>query len=217
VTATSSSERTLAALMATGQYDTDKEPHYLRAYEEVFGPLREGPVRLLELGVYHGASLRLWRDYFPRGLIVGLDAEAPPLLEDADRIRVYRGLQQDTSMLDRMAGETAPEGFDVVIDDASHVAALTRISFWHLFEHHLRPGGLYAIEDWGTGYWESWSDGRRFHPAHQEGMVGFVKELVDECGMADITDPQHGIPPPRASRFQRMQVLPGLVLVVKRA
>src|SRR5438309_8699047 len=54
------------------------------------------------------------------------------------------------------SGETAPEGFDVIIDDCSHIGELTRISFWHLFEHHLKPGGLYVIEDWSTGYWDSW-------------------------------------------------------------
>jgi len=37
--------------------------------------------------------------------------------------------------------------------------ALTRRSFWHFFQHHLKPGGLYVIEDWGTGYWSDWPDG----------------------------------------------------------
>jgi hypothetical protein len=208
--------RTLSALMATGRYDTDKDREYLLAYERFFGPLRGQPVRLLELGIHRGASLHLWREYFPRGLIVGLDSEPPPVLDDADRIRCYRGLQQDTDVLDRLAGEVAPGGFDIVIDDASHVAELARISFWHLFEHHLRPGGIYAIEDWGTGYWESWTDGRSFAPGHRAGMVGFVKELVDECGMADITHPEFGTGPSRASRFQRMEVSTGLVVVVKR-
>ena len=57
------------------KYDTDKaeHSHYLRNYEDYFGHLADRDICLLELGVYHGGSLQLWRDYFEQGLIVGLD------------------------------------------------------------------------------------------------------------------------------------------------
>jgi hypothetical protein len=50
-----------------------------------------------------------------------------------------------------IADNVAPEGFDIIIDDASHIGELTKTAFWHLFDNHLKPNGLYAIEDWGTG------------------------------------------------------------------
>lgn len=144
-----------------GRYDTDKavHTHYLRNYEEHFAPLRDREVRLLELGVKEGGSLLMWRDYFPRGTIVGLDIEPARVADETGRVRVYRGAQQDAGLLDRVARECAPEGFDIIIDDCSHIGALTRASFRHLFERHLKPGGLYVVEDWGTGYWHDWVDG----------------------------------------------------------
>lgn len=248
------------------KYDTDKavHTHYLRNYEEYFRPLRGRDVRLLELGVLKGGSLLLWRDYFERGVIAGLDLNPAPIEDPTGRIRIYQGGQQDTELLDRIARECAPEGFDVIIDDCSHVGELARVSFWHLFEHHLKPGGLYVIEDWGTGYWDFWPDGVRYHPrrgpaghsplrhrlsraatrlyngplgrlpvagrlasaakrtlqrglynSHDYGLVGFVKELVDELGMADITHPDFGIAPPRPSRFREMKLSPSHLIVVK--
>src|SRR5687767_3366107 len=145
-------------------YDTDKaqHSHYLRNYEDFFRPLLDKPVRLLELGIYKGGSLLLWRDYFPQGVIVGLDLNPVTLDDPTGRIRVYQGMQQDTALLDRIAQETAPEGFDVIIDDCSHIGELTRLSFWHLFDNHLKPGGLFVIEDWSCSYWDSWFDGTRF-------------------------------------------------------
>lgn len=149
-----------------------------------------------------------------------------------------------------------PEGFDVVIDDCSHVGHLARASFWHLFDNHLKPGGFYVIEDWGTGYWDFWPDGVRYrggrraahspvrhrllravtrlgnspagrlplarplasaakralqrglYATHDFGMVGFVKELIDELGAADITHPEFGTPPQRASKFREMHLSP---------
>jgi hypothetical protein len=152
---------TLAQIAA--RYDTDKaaHAHYLRNYEEHFAGLRGHDVRLLELGVKKGGSLMLWRDYFPRGTVAGLDIE-PVRFEDATgRVRVYQGAQQDAALLDRVARECAPEGFDIVIDDCSHIGVLSRASFWHLFENHHKPCGIYVVEDWGTGYWGDWVDGVR--------------------------------------------------------
>lgn len=243
------------------RYDTDKavHSHYLRNYEPFLQPYVDKDIRLLELGVYRGGSLLMWRDFFERGLIVGLDLNKVELPDAGERVRIYQGQQEDTSRLDEIANENAPEGFDIIIDDCSHVGELTRISFWHLFEHHLKPGGLYVIEDWGTGYWDDFADGvafqssgphlnrpknfrlnarltrvqkeipilkvpvrtvkrflnrRQFH-SHDYGLVGFVKELVDECGRANITDPLHGLAPQRSSKFRQLTVFSGQIFVVK--
>jgi hypothetical protein len=225
-----------------GLYDTDKKnmEYYLHNYEEYFAPLLAHDIRLLELGIYRGGSLLLWRDYFARGLIVGLDMSPISLDDPTGRIRTYQGLQHDTALLDRIRHETAPEGFDVVIDDCSHRGAETKISFWHLFDNHLKAGGLYVIEDWSTGYWESWPDGAKYQKpktkspvnvgtvgqahsrptdsqfyCHNYGLVGFIHELVDECGMADITREDLGTPPYRPSKFQKMHISRGQVIIIK--
>ncbi|HEX8068431.1 MAG TPA: class I SAM-dependent methyltransferase [Pyrinomonadaceae bacterium] len=246
------------------RFDTDKagHAHYLRNYEHYFGPLRGQDVRLLELGVKTGGSLLLWRDYFARGRIVGLDIEPVALADTTGRVRVYQGAQQDTELLDRLARENAPEGFDIIIDDCAHIGVLARASFWHLFDRHLKRGGVYVIEDWGTGYWDEFVDGVKYRPgskelsrrlyrltrvlgrlrqsgvgrlplvrgalswgkasvlklqyhSHDYGMVGFVKELVDELGMADITHPQFGSAPPRASKFAELRLTHSHLFVVK--
>jgi len=144
------------------QYDSDKiESSYLAAYDPFFTPIAECPVRLLELGVLRGGSLRLWHDYFPSGTIAGVDLNLLPDFPVTDRIHLFQGSQADTTFLSKVAARIAPEGFDIIIDDASHFGDLTKIAFWHLFENHLKLGGLYVIEDWGTGYWSDWPDGKR--------------------------------------------------------
>jgi SAM-dependent methyltransferase len=245
-------------------YNTDKPSFdvYFRNYERLFGPLAGRKIHLLELGISQGGSLELWRDYFRKGTIAGIDISPVRLDDPTGRIHVYRGLQQDTALLDRVRKETAPDGFDIIIDDCSHIGEFTALSFWHLFDRHLKPGGLYVIEDWGAGYMRGMPDGKAYRPpfpvtsfrsrlrpfvetvvarpsvvrrpllkrvihavmnrlvrlrfrSHSYGIVGFVKQLVDEAGMDDITAPAWGTPPARASKFSSMQISHGQVFIVK--
>lgn len=57
---------------------------------------------------------------------------------------------------------------------------------------------------------------KRQYLNHSYGMVGFIKELVDECGMGDITMPHYGIQPYRDPRIEKIQISHGQVFVVKR-
>lgn len=226
--------------------------HYIRNYAEYLAPFENKEFKLLEIGIYRGDSIRHWAEAFSKARVVGLDINSKIPGLDTDRIVTYQGEQQDLKLLDRIASEQAPSGFDVIIDDGSHIGQLTRISFWHLFEHHLKSGGLYFIEDWGTGYWSSYPDGKAYRPrpidfswherilnglsrrsksrliswprwhlvkrrhqSHDYGMVGFVKDLIDECGAGDITAPGLGCGERRHSRFEWMRVSVGHVIIKK--
>jgi len=234
------------------RYDTDKiSNQYLHWYDPIFEPWLDKPIILLELGVYRGGSLLLWHDYFPSNTIVGIDVHIPEEFQATDRIHLFQGSQTDTSFLSRAAEQVAPEGFDIIIDDASHVGENTRIAFWHLFDNHLKPGGLYVIEDWCTGYWDDWPDGRSLDleryadwqskarplwmkianklglknlqispktpaPCHSHGMVGFVKQLVDEQGAPSVSMKQlKDRTPERLSKFESLLITPSIVFVKK--
>ena len=177
---------------------------YLAHYERHFEALADQPI------VGTGASLLLWRDYFTRASIIGLDENPMVVPDQSGRIKVYQGKQEDLALLERIGAENAPGGFDVIIDDAAHVAESARASFTFLFDRFLKPGGIYAIEDWGTGYWPDWPDGKAFEPNHAHGMVGFLKELVDEVGARD-----RGLPESHAPRIVRLEILPGLAFAIR--
>lgn len=226
-------------------YDTDKITNsYLDKYDPILKPWLDKKITLLELGVYKGGSLRLWRDYFQKATIVGIDCRLPANTDFGDRIVLYQGYQQNVTFLSDVSNQVASDGFDIIIDDASHIGYLTKISFWHLFDNHLKPGGLYVIEDWGTGYWWDWIDGRvpkettsffartwchiqtmwqftRKIPlkipirSHDYGMVGFIKELIDEQGAEDLTRRSIKGRSTRKSKFENMIISPSIVFVKK--
>ena len=173
---------------------TLKGASYFRSYARLLGPRRLEPLRILELGVWSGASLLIWRDYLPNATIVGLDIAAPPdRIIGADRIHFVQGSQDDPAVLDKAAAIVGG-GFDMIIDDASHIGYLTKRSLQYLFPRVLTPGGCYVIEDFGTGFLAAYPDGRDFtapdwqdavpatkvFQSSQHGMVGVVKQIIDE-------------------------------------
>jgi SAM-dependent methyltransferase len=191
-------------------------------YDRLFGPIRLMPLAILELGVYNGGSIKTWEEYFPCARVAGIDRKLPAL-DVSQRVRLYEGDQADVNLLAQVAAEVAPNGFDIIIDDCAHIGALAKTSFWCLFDNHLRPGGLYCIEDWTTGFWPTWPDGHeyvaepdteRHMPSHDGGMIGFIKQLVDEVGAADIKDSDTAVSTSE-SKFAEISLHFGVCIVKK--
>jgi hypothetical protein len=148
-------------------------------YERHLRHLRRGPVRLLEIRIggyesptWGGASLRMWLDHFPRGEIHGVDSNEKAI--DEPGIRIHRGDQSGDEFMRALGREHGP--FDVIVDDGSHINAHVRASFGAMFEDHLRPGGLYVIEDMATAYDPRCGGGP---PGHPGTSVELVRRLID--------------------------------------
>lgn len=128
------------------QHGTDKGFHrYLGVYASHLDSRRESVREVLEIGVKAGASLKMWRDYFPLAQIHGLDIDPACNRDYGERISVVTGSQD------------APESFeglpplDLVVDDGGHVNTLT-LAAWGFAWPLVRPDGLYVIEDLGLSY-----------------------------------------------------------------
>jgi hypothetical protein len=151
-----------------------KWPHYFAAYEAVFGPNRTKPLRIMEIGVLEGASLRMWKEYFshPDTVIVGIDIEPNCIRYDAPSkgIRVRIGSQTDGSFLKSVTEEFGP--FDLIIDDGSHRSSHIIKSFNHLFADALKDSGIYLVEDLHANYWSGWRDSHKT-------ILDVCKEIVE--------------------------------------
>lgn len=130
------------------RYRTDKcslDHNYLKKYELFLERYRTKQIRLLELGVFMGSSLQMWKEYYPQGEIYGVDIMDFCKQFDGERIHV---LQRDLSKPDEVAAlrEIHP---DIIVDDASHVTSHQILALFTLFDC-LPSGGIYIIEDMET-------------------------------------------------------------------
>jgi demethylmacrocin O-methyltransferase len=126
---------------------TDKNTthSYLAAYERVFEPKRHDAVRVLEIGVFTGGSLRAWADYFDHAdsEIIGLDINPNLVRFDLSTPKIKTMVLDATNReaITRLNGE-----FDFIIDDGSHALRDQVLSF-SLLKSRIRTGGAYIIED----------------------------------------------------------------------
>lgn len=140
------------------RYPTDKCPfhhNYVEIYDMIFSPLRNKPIRLLEIGVFKGDSMRLWEAYFPAAQIFGIDI-VDRAQYDTARIKTLIGDQGNRDALAHVIAMTGGE-FDIILDDGGHRMDQQQISFGALFPT-LKSGGLYIIEDIHTSFPDRYPD-----------------------------------------------------------
>ncbi|MDT0469671.1 hypothetical protein [Streptomyces gibsoniae] len=156
---------------------------YPQHYERHFAPLRDRRLTILEIGIggyddpeKGGASLRMWKQFFPRALIYGIDiVDKRPL--DAPRLTTVTADQSKPEQLIAFAERHGP--FDIVIDDGSHISQDVITTFRHLFPYVRPTGGLYVIEDLHTAYWPGVFHGNDTDLSDPNYTVGFLKTLID--------------------------------------
>jgi len=95
-----------------------------------------------------GASLRMWRDYFPNAQIIGADIDKDILFSE-ERIKTYfidqTSAEKITDFLNSFDGEYK-NNFDIMIDDGLHTFEAAKCLFENIF-FHLKIKGVYVIED----------------------------------------------------------------------
>lgn len=173
---------------------------YLDQYERIanLSELRNKDMKMLEIGVLNGASIRMWAEYFEKGKIFGMDnlevdvhlgsdwkreqnaVLYSDMMKENDRISIHQYDQGNREHLQTFIEEVGSD-FDFIIDDGSHFQEDQMVSFAFLFQH-LKSGGYYIIEDVAlplSRYVEEFNpDDRCWGIEKQNRQTGFFKDIV---------------------------------------
>ena len=161
------------------KYGTDKAyaHHYCDFYEQFLPNPSQFTGRILEIGIKDGASLRMWRDYYPSAKeIVGIDIEKPKPIFGCN---VHQMDQCDVNALHQL-GE-----FDIIIDDGSHMTLHQQISFNKLFYTQLSRIGCYVMEDLHTSFYPAYINSKFTTYAV---MKELMAEKIEWCRVEDKSD-----------------------------
>jgi 23S rRNA U2552 (ribose-2'-O)-methylase RlmE/FtsJ len=147
--------------------------HYFEIYHRHFARFRGRSPVMVEIGVFHGGSLQMWRDYFgPGARIVGIDIDPRCRRFEDESTTILIGDQSDRRFLAEVR-ERLPQ-IDILIDDGGHTMTQQIATFDELYPH-IQPEGIYLCEDIHTSLMEEYGGGYR-----REGtFLEYSKALVD--------------------------------------
>lgn len=122
----------------------------LPVYEKLFAPFKildgdecEREIRVLEIGTDGGGGLRMYQDYFPNGMIFGIDVSpTPEAVKDQPRI-IHYVADAYAQFPTAIVGNTT---FHVILDDGPHTLGSQQF-FVQFYPQLLTPDGIAIIED----------------------------------------------------------------------
>lgn len=203
------------------KYDTDKCSkihNYLTKYEFFLQTFKDDQISVLELGVYKGASLKMWRDYFWNAIIYGVDINPQCKEYEETNIKVLiKDLdnEEDLNSLKSLAPT-------IIIDDASHYWSHQIFALYHLLPA-LKNGGIYILEDLETSFL-SYADGGSIHDDTFISGYDFCSAISEAvCGRTPLRDSQlHGVTVLKdeieylASQIDMISFIQGSCIMIKR-
>lgn len=176
------------AQTSANEFVIAKYPSFLERYAAL---KHSGCRNVLELGVFEGGSVVFLDKLLKPTRLSAIElSDIPrPFLDayvhaNSNRLRIHCPVSQsDEIAVGRIIADDFGGELDLVIDDASHYYEETRKSFLTIFPH-VRPGGLYVIEDWGWSFHQPfqgagapWSD--------KKALVNLVFELLEELSVSN--------------------------------
>jgi hypothetical protein len=147
--------------------------HYFDIYERHFKRFRGTDVHVLEIGVFHGGSLKMWKRYFgEKAKIFGVDINPLCKRLEEDQIKIFIGDQADKTFLRSLRREIPR--IDVLIEDGGHEMA-QQINTFEVMYPHITPSGIYLCEDIHTSYSKEYGGGYRKRGT----FIEYSKNLID--------------------------------------
>lgn len=182
--------------------------HYFDAYEHHFERFRGKSPTILEIGVFGGGSLAMWKEYFGPGCnIIGLDVNPECKIHESDNVKIYIGSQDDDNVLNDVLNTNGI--IDVVIDDGSHRMDHMVKTFDVLYDR-ISSNGVYFVEDTHTCYWPEYQGGLGVAGSFLE----FTKAKLDELNAVHT---RGAVPPTRFTSSTRSITIYDSICVFERA
>jgi len=151
----------------------NKWSNYFEIYDRHFAPFRGKEIVVLEIGVFCGGSLQMWKNYFgPKAKLYGIDIDPRCKEFEEENIEIFIGSQSDPNFLTKL--KTKIPKIDILIDDGGHTMNQMRVSFDHLFDH-VKPNGVYLCEDTHCCYYLWHGGGYK----RSGSFIEYTKNIVD--------------------------------------
>ncbi len=165
------SDSRLFSIFQQTKYLSVKFSSYFQVYEELFAKHVGKPMTFVEIGVLHGGSLNMWREYFgPQARIIGVDLNPGAKKWEKEGFEIFIGDQGDPEFWSAFFAQVG--NIDILLDDGGHTNVHQVVTVSSAIDH-VNDGGLVLIEDVNTSYMS------RFDNPSRYSFINFAKAAID--------------------------------------
>lgn len=149
-----------------------KHSSYFQVYEKILRPYVGRRITLVEIGVFNGGSLAMWRRYLgPQARIIGIDLNPQARHWESLGFEIHIGDQASRSFWREFYARVGP--VDVLIDDGGHMNHQQSVTVQMGLEH-LRDGATLVVEDVHASYLPE------FGNPSDDAFVNQARRMVDD-------------------------------------
>jgi|688.fasta_scaffold167406_2 beta-1,4-mannosyl-glycoprotein beta-1,4-N-acetylglucosaminyltransferase len=150
-------EKTLIQLIDNTRTDKNTTHSYLELYEKLFSSKKKTAKNILEIGICHGGSIKLWSDYFVNANVHGLDIINIDYvwneIRNKDKIILHTSVDAyDETYFIKTFLENNDTKFDMLLDDGPHTLESMK-QFIRLYSQLMTTDGILIIEDVQSWDW----------------------------------------------------------------
>jgi hypothetical protein len=150
---------------------TNKHNDYFQVYDHVFEKFIDKEITFVEIGVFHGGSLLMWREYFgDKARIIGIDINPNAKKAEELGFEIFIGDQAKPEFWAEFFEQIGP--VDIVLDDGGHCYD-EQITTTECCIPHIKDGGLLVVEDTHTSYMQKY--GYQNEPT----SIDYAKGMID--------------------------------------
>jgi len=137
-------------------HPSSKHSTYFPAYDDIFTKYIGKEITFVEVGVFGGGSLFMWRNFFGKqARIIGVELNPEAKKWEKDGFEIFIGDQSDPDFwIDfyKQVGE-----IDILLDDGGHTY-VQQIVTSEIALDNIKNGGVLVIEDTHTSYMDKFGD-----------------------------------------------------------
>jgi len=158
-------------LFYSSKLQSTKLSSYFEVYNKLFKPYVKRPITFVEVGVYGGGSLNMWKKYFhPKSRIIGIDLNPEALKLRSKGFEIFIGDQGDSNFWMELFKKIGK--IDILLDDGGHTDA-QQIQTLISAIPQINSGGIIAIEDVHASYLTEFGNPSKYS------FINYCKKIID--------------------------------------
>ena len=152
-------------------YKSIKHSTYFDVYEDLLEKYKDKNLTFVEIGVFGGGSLFMWREFFgPKARIIGIDFNPDAKILEKDGFEIFIGDQSSKEFWEHFYNNVG--NIDILLDDGAHRYS-HQIETILNSENNINDGGMIIIEDTHTSYMSE------FGPSKNNNLISWMLDYIN--------------------------------------